>query len=49
MAKFNEETIQKCVDWVCENGLIDYGGAKLIDFCNVMGIGKSIPEKFLQD
>ena len=23
MAKFNEETIQKCVDWVCENGLID--------------------------
>ena len=41
MAKFNEETIQKCVDWVCENGLIDYGGAKLIDFCNVMGIGKS--------
>jgi len=41
MAKFNEETIQKCVDWVCENGLIDYGGAKLIDFCNVMGIVNS--------
>lgn len=49
MAKFNEETIQKCVDWVCENGLIDYGGAKLIDFCNVMGIGKSTYYRWMEN
>ena len=49
MAKFNEETIQKCVDWVCENGLIDYGGAKIIDFCNVMGIGKSTYYRWMEN
>ena len=49
MAKFNEEIIQKCVDWICENGLIDYGGAKLIDFCNVMGIGKSTYYRWMEN
>lgn len=49
MAKFNEQIIQKCVDWVCENGLIDYGGAKLIDFCNVMGIGKSTYYRWMEN
>ena len=48
MAKFNEQIIQKCVDWVCENGLIDYGGTKLIDFCNVMGIGKSTYYRWME-
>ena len=41
MAKFNEQIIRECELWVSENGLMEYGGAKLIDFCNVMGIGKS--------
>ena len=49
MAKFNEQIIQKCVDWVCENGLIDYGGTKLIDFCNVMGIGKSTYYRWMEN
>ena len=38
MAKFNDEMIQQCSDWVRENGLMDYGGAKLKDFCKHFGI-----------
>lgn len=30
--------VQACADWVRKNGLIDYGGATLTDFCKVMGI-----------
>ena len=30
--------IQACTDWVRENGLIDFGGATLTDFCKAMGI-----------
>lgn len=30
--------VQACADWVRENGLIDYGGATLTDFCRAMGI-----------
>ena len=33
MAKFNNEKIQECAEWVRENGLMEYGGAKLKDFC----------------
>ena len=33
MAKYNKDMIQSCADWVRENGLIDYGGATLGDFC----------------
>ena len=38
MAKYNKDMIQACTDWVRENGLIDYGGATLRDFCRAMGI-----------
>ena len=30
--------VQACADWVRKNGLIDYGGATLTDFCNAMRI-----------
>ena len=30
--------VQACADWVRENGLIDFGGATLTDFCKAMGI-----------
>lgn len=33
MAKFSEEMIRECAEWVRENGLMDYGGAKLMEFC----------------
>ena len=32
MAKYNKELLEEIVQWVQENGLIDYGGAKLISF-----------------
>lgn len=38
MAKYNKEMMQRCADWVRENGLMEYGGAKLMDFCKAMGI-----------
>lgn len=38
MAKYNKDMVQACADWVRENGLIDYGGATLTDFCKAMGI-----------
>ena len=38
MAKYNKDMVQACADWVRENGLIDYGGATLTDFCNAMRI-----------
>lgn len=33
MAKYNRALVAEITDWVKENGLIDYGGAMLKDFC----------------
>lgn len=30
--------VQACADWIRKNGLIDFGGATLTDFCKAMGI-----------
>lgn len=38
MAKYTKDMIQACADWVRANGLIDYGGATLTDFCKAMSI-----------
>lgn len=38
MAKYNKDMVQACADWVHKNGLIDFGGATLTDFCKAMGI-----------
>ena len=38
MAKFNPDMIRRCAEWVRENGLMDFGGATLKDFCAAMGI-----------
>lgn len=38
MAKYSPEMVQRCADWVRENGLKDDGGAKLGDFCKAIGI-----------
>ena len=38
MAKYNKDMLQACADWVRKNGLIDFGGATLTDFCKAMGI-----------
>ena len=38
MTKYNKDMVQACADWVRKNGLIDFGGATLTDFCKAMGI-----------
>lgn len=38
MAKYNKEMLRACADWVRENGLIEYGGATLRDFCKHFAI-----------
>ena len=38
MAKLNTDKIRECADWVRENGLMEYGGARLKDFCAQLGI-----------
>lgn len=47
MAKFNDEMIQQCSDWVRENGLMDYGGAKLKDFCEHFDIAAETYYKWM--
>lgn len=34
MAKYNKDIVKEMCDWVRENGLIEYGGARLTDFLN---------------
>lgn len=36
--KLTTEFISKAYDWICENGLMDDGGAKFVDFCKAMCI-----------
>ena len=38
MAKYSKEMIHVCAEWVAKNGLMEYGGATLKDFCSAMGI-----------
>ena len=38
MAYFNQKKIEECAAWVRENGLMEYGGARLKDFCAYFGI-----------
>lgn len=40
MAKYRKDLIREMEDWVKENGLMDYGGAKLKDFCAHFGISQ---------
>ena len=38
MAKYNPKKIKQCEEWVAENGLMEYGGALMKDFCKHMDI-----------
>lgn len=38
MAKYSPEIIKRCAEWVSKNGLIDDGGARLIDFLSFLNI-----------
>ena len=47
MAKFSSELIHECANWVRENGLMEYGGAKLKDFCAYFGIDNKTYYKWM--
>lgn len=36
--KYNKKKLEQCARWVRENGLMEYGGAMLKDFCIAMDI-----------
>lgn len=48
MAYFNKEKIQECADWVRENGLMEYGGAKLKEFCSYFHIDDMTYYKWME-
>lgn len=47
--KFSKEKIQECADWVRENGLIEYGGAMLKDFCFHLNIDPQTYYNWMQN
>ena len=49
MAKFNEQIIKECKLWVSENGLMEYGGAKLKDFCSHFNIDSQTYYRWLEN
>lgn len=48
MAKLNENKIRECSNWVRENGLMEYGGAKLKDFCAYFNIDAKTYYRWLE-
>lgn len=48
MAYFNKDKIQECANWVRENGLMEYGGAKLKEFCSYFHIDDKTYYKWMQ-
>lgn len=38
MSKYSKDKIAECEEWVSIHGLVEYGGAKLKEFCKEMGI-----------
>lgn len=49
MAKFNEQIIHECEEWVSENGLMEYGGAKLKNFCSNFGISDETYYRWMEN
>lgn len=48
MAKYSKEKANECAAWVQKNGLIEYGGARLRDFCQFAGISQETYYQWLQ-
>lgn len=40
--KYSKSKIEECANWVRINGLMDYGGATLKDFCKAMDISQEL-------
>lgn len=40
MAKYSEKKAKECEQWIAEHGLMEYGGAKMIDYYEQMGFSE---------
>lgn len=49
MAKYSKEKTEECAGWVRENGLIEYGGARLKDFCAFFRIDTQTYYRWMQN
>lgn len=38
MAKYNQKKVEECEAWIARNGLMEYGGKMMKEFCAEMGI-----------
>jgi hypothetical protein len=47
MAKYSIARVQECEAWIAEHGLMDYGGARLQDYCAAMSISDKTHRKWL--
>lgn len=46
--KYSASKIKECSEWVRTNGLIEYGGARLSDFCVSLGINNQTYYRWMQ-
>lgn len=49
MAKYNQKLVKEMSDWVSENGLIDYGGARLMTFLRRFGIDQRTYYRWMKE
>lgn len=47
--KYNKDKIEECAEWVRINGLMDYGGATIMDFCKAMDIDKKTYYNWMEE
>lgn len=47
MAKYKTELVELAYDWVCEHGLMEFGGAQLQDFIKVLGVDDKTYRKWM--
>ena len=46
--KYSPNKIRECAEWVRQNGLMEYGGATVKDYCDAMGIHPDTHYEWLQ-
>lgn len=49
MAKYSRELVREMANWIAENGLIEYGGAKLVTFLDVFKIDQRTYYRWLNE
>lgn len=47
--KYSNQKIQECAEWVRIHGLMDYGGATIMDFCKAMDIDKKTYYNWMEE